>query len=121
RQHLADRVVSDPRIIPIWNATVEAILGAKMVEKVRVTRNGRGEEIAAAGVFAYVGLEPNSACAPSAIGRDASGHIVTNSALETPIAGVWAIGAVRAGYSGLLQDAVIEAQRVADAVRDRLD
>ncbi|MGH8660263.1 MAG: NAD(P)/FAD-dependent oxidoreductase [Burkholderiales bacterium] len=120
RQHLADRVVSDPRIIPIWNATVEAILGAKMVEKVRVTRNGRGQEIAAAGVFAYVGLEPNSACAPSAIGHDASGHIVTNSAFETPMAGVWAIGAVRAGYSGLLKDAVIEAQRSADAVRDRL-
>jgi hypothetical protein len=28
---------------------------------------------------------------------------------------------VRAGYSGLLRDAVAEAQRVAAAVRDRLD
>jgi len=35
--------------------------------------------------------------------------------------GIWAIGAVRAGYSGLLRDAAAEAQRVAEAVRDRLD
>jgi hypothetical protein len=34
---------------------------------------------------------------------------------------VWAIGAVRAGSSGLLRDAVVEAQRVAEAVRNRLD
>jgi thioredoxin reductase (NADPH) len=92
-----------------------------MVEKVRVRRNGNTEEIAAAGVFAYVGLEPNAACAPSGSRRDGHGHLVTNDALETSTPGVWAIGAVRAGYSGLLRDAVSEAQRVAEAVRDRLD
>ena len=120
QQHLVERVASEPRIATIWNATVEAILGAKMVEKVRVRRDGKTGEIASAGVFAYVGLEPNAACAPSGIGRDAHGHLVTNNAFETSMAGVWAIGAVRAGYSGLLRDAVIEAQRVADAVHDRL-
>jgi len=121
RQHFVDRVASDPRIVPIWNATVEAILGGKMVEKVRVRRDGTTREIASAGMFTYVGLEPNSACAPSGSRRDGRGHLVTNDALETSTAGVWAIGAVRAGYSGLLRDAVIEAQRVAVAVLDRLD
>jgi thioredoxin reductase (NADPH) len=121
RQHFVDRVGSEPGISIIWNTTVEAILGAKMVEKVRVRRDGNTEEIAAAGMFADVGLEPNAACAPSAIARDKSGHLVTNDAFETSMAGIWAIGAVRAGYSGLLRDAVIEARRVADAVRDRLD
>ena len=121
QQHLVERVASEPRIATIWNATVEAILGAKMVEKVRVKRDGKAGDIASAGVFAYIGLEPNAECAPSGIGRDAHGHLVTNNAFETSMAGVWAIGAVRAGYSGLLRDAVVEAQRVADAVRDRLD
>jgi thioredoxin reductase (NADPH) len=105
----------------MWKASVEAILGGKMVEKVRVRRDGKAEEIASAGVFAYVGLAPNAACAPSGIGRDGLGHIVTNDAFETSMAGIWAIGAVRAGYSGLLRDAVIEARRVAEAVRDRLE
>jgi thioredoxin reductase (NADPH) len=121
QQHLVERAASEPRIATIWNATVEAILGAKMVEKVRVKRDGKTEDIASAGVFAYIGLEPNAECAPSSIGRDAHGHLVTNNAFETSMAGVWAIGAVRAGYSGLLRDAVAESKRVADAIRDRLD
>ena len=121
QQHLMDRVASEPRIATIWNATVEAILGARMVEKVRVKRDGKTEDIASAGVFAYIGLEPNAECAPSGIGRDAHGHLVTNNAFETSMAGVWAIGAVRAGYSGLLRDAVAESKRVAEAIRDRLD
>jgi thioredoxin reductase (NADPH) len=74
-----------------------------------------------AGVFASVGLEPNSACAPPGIRRDERGHLLTDGAFETSTPGIWAIGAVRAGYSGLLRDAVVEAQRVAQAVRDRLD
>jgi thioredoxin reductase (NADPH) len=105
----------------MWNTTVEAILGGKMVEKVRVRRNGNTEEIAAAGMFAYVGLEPNVACAPMNVRRDERGHLVTHDRFETSMPGIWAIGAVRAGYSGLLRDAVVEAQRVAEAVRDRLD
>jgi thioredoxin reductase (NADPH) len=121
QQHLVHRVASEPRIATMWNTTVEAILGGKMVEKVRVRRNGNTEEIAAAGMFAYVGLEPNVACAPMNVRRDERGHLVTHDRFETSMPGIWAIGAVRAGYSGLLRDAVVEAQRVAEAVRDRLD
>ncbi|HUF82937.1 MAG TPA: FAD-dependent oxidoreductase [Burkholderiales bacterium] len=122
QKHLADRVAAHPKISIMWKTTVEAILGGKMVEKVRL-RNGDGkiEEIACAGVFACIGLDPNSAFAPSGIGRDERGHLVTNDALETTMKGIWAIGAVRAGYSGLLRDAAAEAQRAADAVRSRLD
>jgi thioredoxin reductase (NADPH) len=121
RKHLADRAGTDPKISILWETTVEAILGAKMVERVRLKRDGKSEEIAAAGVFAYIGLEPNSACVPAGVGRDGGGHLVTNGAFETSTPGIWAIGAVRAGYSGLLRDAVVEAQSVAEAVRDRLD
>lgn len=121
RHHFVERAGTHPRISIMWNTQVEAILGAKMVEKVRVRRDGNTGEIASAGVFAYIGLEPTAACAPSGIVRDESGHLVTNGAFETSMAGMWAIGAVRAGYSGLLRDAVIEARRVAEAVRDRLD
>ena len=121
QQRLVDRVASEPRIATMWNTTVEAILGGKMVDKVRLKHNGTTEEIAAAGVFAYVGLEPNVACAPMSMRRDERGRLVTHDAFETSIPGIWAVGAVRAGYSGLLRDAVVEAQRVAEAVRDRLD
>jgi len=121
RQHFVERIGAESRIAVLWNTTVEAILGGKMVERVRLKRDGKSEEIAAAGVFAYVGLEPNVACAPAGTDRDGNGRLVTNGACETAVPGAWAIGAVRAGYSGLLRDAVAEAQRVAQAVRDRLD
>jgi thioredoxin reductase (NADPH) len=120
QKHYTDHVAVEPKISTSWNTTVEAILGAKMVEKVRLKRDGKTEEIAAAGVFAYVGLEPNTAFAPSGIGRDERGFLVANETCETRVAGIWAVGAVRAGYSGLLRDAAAEARRVAEAVRDRL-
>lgn len=123
QRHLAEQVGADPRISNMWNTTVEAILGGKMVEKVRVKHAGDGktEEIACAGVFAYVGLAPNSEFLPQALARDERGYLITNEALETSIAGIWSVGAVRARYSGLLRDAVVEAKRVAEAVRNRLD
>jgi len=120
QKHLADHAGADPKISIMWKATVEAILGSKMVEKVRLKRDGKTEELACAGVFAYVGLEPNAAFAPAEIARDERGHLVTNDAFETAVPGIHAIGAVRAGYSGLLRDAAAEAQRVAEAVAKRL-
>jgi thioredoxin reductase (NADPH) len=118
----ADAVNAHPRITVLWNATVEAILGGKVVEKARVRRAGDGSvtELPCAGVFAYVGLEPSAAFAPEAIGRDERGFLVTNDGCETALPGVWAVGAVRSGYSGLLRDAVDEARRAAEAARRRL-
>ena len=120
QKHFADRAAADLKISIIWNTMVEAILGGKMVEKVRLKREGKTEEIAAAGVFAYVGLEPNAAFAPSGVVRDERGFLVANDTCETGVAGIWAIGAVRSGYSGLLRDAAAEAKRVAQAAASRL-
>jgi thioredoxin reductase (NADPH) len=120
RRHLVERVEAEPKIAILWKTTVEAILGGRMVEKARLRRDGRTEEIACAGVFAYIGLEPSSGFAPAGIARDAGGHLVTNAEFETSVAGLWAIGAVRAGYSGLLRDAVDEAEGVAQTIASRL-
>jgi len=120
QKHYTDHVAVEPKISTSWNTTVEAILGAKMVEKVRLKRDGKIEEFAAVGVFAYVGLEPNAAFAPSGVVRDERGFLVANDTCETGVAGIWAIGAVRSGYSGLLRDAAADAKRVAQAVASRL-
>jgi thioredoxin reductase (NADPH) len=91
-----------------------------MVEKISVKTAAGNEEVAVAGVFAYIGLEPNTAFAPDTIKRDDQGRLVTNDALETTLPGVWAIGAVRSGCGGSLDDAIAEANRAADAVAARL-
>ncbi len=122
QRHLAERARANPKIPILWKTTVTAILGGKMVEKIRLKGAGDGktEEIACAGVFVYIGLEPNAGFAPSGIARDARGHLVTNDAFETSMKGIWAIGAVRAGYSGLLRDAAFEAEKVAKSIVTRL-
>lgn len=119
RPRLAERAGADPKISVMWNTTVEAVLGAKMVEKVRLRSGGKTEEIACAGVFAYIGLEPNTDFVND-LKRDARGCLMTNDAYETSTPGIRAIGAVRAGYSGLLRDAAAEAERAAQAACARL-
>ena len=100
---------------------VSAIGGGQMVEKVSIKHaDGRSEDIACAGVFAYVGLEPNSEFLPAAVKRDANGFVVTNEHFETAMPGVWAVGAVRSGCGGELDDAIAEAKKAAAGIRARL-
>jgi len=122
RPHFVERVTASPKISMIWNSTLEEISGGKMVEKVRIrgTRDGQARDLACAGVFVCVGLEPNAECLPPDVRRDERGFVVTGDGLETSVPGIWAIGAVRSGYSGLLRHAAAEAKRAAAIVAERL-
>ena len=119
--HFIEQVQANPRIGTVWNATVSGIAGGKMVERVQIAHgDGRSEEIACAGVFAYIGLTPNGDFLPREIERNDAGYVVTRDTLETAMPGVWAIGALRLGYSGLLPDAVTEAKQAARTIIERL-
>jgi thioredoxin reductase (NADPH) len=120
RPHFVEQVSASDRIAVHWSTVAEAITGGQGVEKVHVrkTSDGSRDVIPCTGFFAYVGLVPNSAFLPREIARDAVGAAVTDESLRTGLAGVWAAGAVRSGYSGLLTDAVKEAEiAVAGALR----
>ncbi len=117
RRHLVDAVAARANIQPVWNTVAEEILGEKMVSKVRVRNVASREtaEIACSGFFAYPGLAPNSEFLPPDIGRNAEGQVVTIESLQTSLSGVFAAGAVRAGFGGLLTDAIADAQTAASA------
>jgi thioredoxin reductase (NADPH) len=118
RPHFVEEVSSNGRITTVWNAELQEIAGGKMVERARIKHgDGRIEDIPCAGVFAYVGLEPNTDFLPQRFKRDAAGFLLANDRLETSVAGVWAAGAVRSGCGGLISDAIKDAQRVAAAIR----
>ncbi len=120
QQHFIDHVSANDKIETRFGTTVEAVLGGNMVEKLRIN-NGKGsEEIPCAGIFAYIGLEPNAAFVPDAVQRDATGRLVTNDSLETALPGLWAAGAVRSGCGGSLADAMADAKRAADGIVARL-
>ena len=119
--HYIEAVAANPKITTTWNATIEAIGGSKMVEHIRIKHaDGRAEEFPCAGVFAYIGLAPNTDFVPPEVARDATGCVITQDNLETARPGMWAIGAVRSGYGGTLPDAMEEARRVAAAISARL-
>ncbi len=118
KPHFVEQVTAQPRIATVFKASVEMVEGSGMVEGVRVKHHdGRSETIACAGVFAYIGLAPNGGFLPEDIARDAEGFVTTDGGLVASLPGVWAVGAVRSGYKGLLTDAIEEADRAAKAVR----
>lgn len=119
--HFADQVLANEKISVVRNATVQEIVGSKMVEKARVKHaDGRVEELPCAGVFAYIGLEPNVDFLPQEVERDDSGCVKTDESLQTSLSGISAIGAARSGYAGTLPDAVADAKRAAEAIKARL-
>jgi thioredoxin reductase (NADPH) len=121
RADLVGRVRQHAKIAPIYNATVTAVSGDDMVRSVTLHHaDGRDETLACAGVFAYIGLAPNTDMLPAETQRDAAGAVKTSDTLETAVRGLWAIGAVRSGYGGTLPEAISEAERVAAAVAQRL-
>ncbi len=121
REHFQNAVNAEPRIIKTFNAEITAVNGGKMVEKVSIKHaDGRCEDIACAGLFAYIGLEPNADFLPGDIKRAADGRVVTSDKLETAMPGVWAAGALRSGCGGLLDDAIADGKKAAAEVRARL-
>src|SRR5690606_15124321 len=71
--------------IRFWpEVRIDEILGDSGVTGVRVrTGDGAIRELPCAGVFAFIGLEPNGAMAPPAILRDEAGFLRVNDDLQT--------------------------------------
>ncbi len=109
RQHLIDRLAVLANVSTHMQTRVDAVQGKEGVEGVRVQRSeGAADDIACTGFFAYVGLEPAVEFVPDAVKRDTTGRLQTDSGFQTAMAGVFAAGAVRAGYGGLLTHAMAE-------------
>jgi thioredoxin reductase (NADPH) len=121
QEHFIKAVEAQPKIVTTFNAEVTHIAGGQMVEKVTIQhQDGKSEEFKCAGFFAYIGLAPNAQFAPSQIPCDEKGFIKTNTELETTISGIWAIGAVRSGCGGGLDDVIADAKKAASHIQSRL-
>ena len=123
RRSYVSRVADDERFRLRWASEIVEVLGGEGVEGVRVRDREAGSEevIACSGLFVFVGLVPNAGLLGPEVARDAGGFVVTDATFETAAPGVFAVGAVRAGYGGRLTQAVAEATTAAERAAARCE
>jgi thioredoxin reductase (NADPH) len=99
----ARRVAESPQVEVRHRTVLEEILGDGRVDGVRVRDLATGESstLPVAGVFAYVGSVPNTACVEGVVALDESGHVPTDVWMRTEAPGLFAAGDVRADAPGL--------------------
>lgn len=117
-----DRVTGHPWIDIRYNASVEEILGADGVTGVRFrdTASGATDDLEAAGVFIYIGLQPNMAFLDGRPDLDPSGGISTDGKMRTGLTGVFAAGTVRSASPGRAVAAAGDGTAAAIAADDYL-
>jgi thioredoxin reductase (NADPH) len=100
-----DRLNALSNVETLFDTEVIEILGADTVSGVRLRSHGSALERELAGVFVFVGLEPNTSILRGVADLDPSGHIVVDNHLQTSVPGVFAAGDIRQGSAGQLASA----------------
>jgi thioredoxin reductase (NADPH) len=106
---LQERVRSDPQFAIHTGVDIIELEGEQGRFKAVVARDrdsGETHRFPAAAAFVFIGLKPNNGFLGEDVRRDAGGFLVTSSALETSLPGVFAAGDVRSGSTKQLGSAV---------------
>ena len=98
-----EQALSNPKIVPVWNTVVESIEGEGVVEKlvIRNVKTGEVSDLPVAGVFVFVGTEPNVSYLgePGSLVKQTHGNwVYTNDKMETSVEGIFAAGDIRDKY-----------------------
>ncbi len=91
---LQQRVKENPKIEIIWNTVLKEIKGKDSVEGVVTYNRQTGEEgfLEVAGVFIFIGHEPETEWLKGVVELDEKGFILVNQNMETSLKGVYACG-----------------------------
>ena len=94
------QALANPKIVPVYNTVVEKIEGNGMVENlvIKNVKTGKVSNLPVAGVFMFVGQEPDDECVRGLVKAEPGGWIITNDKMETSVEGIFAAGDVRSKY-----------------------
>lgn len=95
---IQDRAFANEKISFEWDSVLEEIVGNEMVvtgAKLRNVKTAEMKEIAADGVFVYVGLDPLTEAFQSLDVTNEAGWILTDGEMQTKIPGIYAVGDAR--------------------------
>ena len=92
-----DRVTAHQKIDIRFDTAVTEVLGEAKVTglRTRKSRDGAIADLEVAAIFAYVGLQPNTAVLQDRLSLDLAGRIPTDGWMRSELAGVCAAGTVR--------------------------
>ena len=95
---MADRVLSNPKVEPIWNSVPMEYLADEQGEmravKLRQTQTGEERELEVKCVFVAIGHVPNTAPFKGQLEMDANGYLLQREGTRTNVPGVFAAGDV---------------------------
>lgn len=95
---MADRVLSNPKIEPIWNTVPTEYLTDEQSEmravKLRQTQTGEERELEVKCVFVAIGHVPNTAPFKGQLEMDENGYLLQREGTKTNVEGVFAAGDV---------------------------
>src|SRR5438034_3725555 len=88
------RVLDNSKIVPRYQSAIEEILGDDVVTGVRVRNVTSGEisQVDLAGLFVYVGLQPNTEFLRAVLKLNDTGHVPTDASMKTARDGLYAVG-----------------------------
>ena len=97
QQTYLQRVLDNSKITPRYQTVIEEVLGDEVVTGVRAraVRSGETSQVELAGLFVYVGLQPNTALVKNIVQLGDTGHVPTDTWMETTRAGLYAVGDIR--------------------------
>lgn len=118
-QILKEKVLSSPKMGVRFYTEVKELCGAKRLDSVVLRNNQTGEdqEVRPAGVFVFIGLDPNTKWLKGTLDLDRYGFVLTGKTLETNIPGVFAAGDVRADSTKQVAGAAGEGATAALMIR----
>ena len=91
------RVLENSKIIPRYQTVVEEVLGDEVVTgaQVRDVKSGQISRVDLAGLFVYIGLQPNTEFLRNHVKLTDTGHVPTDGWMKTQRDGLYAVGDIR--------------------------
>jgi thioredoxin reductase (NADPH) len=91
---LQKRALENEKIAFAWNSVVEAIEGENLVQRIRLNdvKSGASREVAADGIFIFVGLTPNTVPFRELVALDQGGYVMVDAHMQTSVPGIFACG-----------------------------
>ncbi|MGH7638551.1 MAG: thioredoxin-disulfide reductase [Gemmatimonadaceae bacterium] len=121
---LQQRVFENAKIEPVWDTQVERVDadGQGLVNNLRLrnVRTGESRDLAATGMFVFIGFRPNTGIIEGHVEHDEMGYLLTDPNMQTTISGLFAAGDVRAQLTRQVTTAVGDATTAAIAAEKYL-